>query len=481
MRTKVILKYIGFALLFNALFLFISAFISLYFKESSFIPLFYNALVCSILGALPTLFVESIEKIRYREGITISVFGWLTTCLFGSMPYFMWGGSFTFVNAFFESVSGYTTTGATILKNIEELPKGLLFWRSSTHFIGGIGVILFVLLILPNSKGAQSSIYRSEVSGLARMNFNTRSKHIIRIISIVYISLTIILTILLRVQGMSLFDAVCHSFSTIATGGFSTKNESIAYFNNIGIEITVTVFMFLSSLHFGLLYMTFTRDKKNIFNSPVVRAYTFSLIVGIVLVAFNLYKSNDYSLTESIRYSSFQVVSLASTTGSATVNTDSWPFFSKIILYYFMFQCAMVGSTGGGMKFDRIYLFFLSLKKQLKKIIHPQGVYISKINSRIITDEIEIQAITFMVTYILVFLVVTLMLAAIGVEGETALSASVTTIGNVGPGFSEINSMSNFSEMPFLAKYLLSANMLVGRLEILNVFTLFITLFGKNQ
>lgn len=481
MRARAIQKYLGYALLINALFLFISSIISYSLQESSFQPLLYTAIACTITGALPTIFIKQIEGISFREGVAISVLGWVATCLFGSLPYLMWDGNFTLADAIFESVSGYTTTGSTILQNIEALPKGMLFWRSSTHFIGGIGVVLFVLLIMPDSKGAHSSIYRTEVSGLFRMDFAMRSKHTINIIFIIYISLTLVLTILLWLQGMTFFDAVCHSFATIATGGFSTKNASIAFYNNIGIEITLTVFMFLSSLHFGLLYMTLSGNKKNIFNTPVIKAYTTIIIAGIALITLNLYSSGNYSLTESLRHSSFQVVSLSSTSGYATVDTNIWPLFSKIILYYFMIQCAMVGSTGGGIKFDRLYIFFLSLKKQIKSINHPHAIYISKINGNTITEELEIQTLVFIITYILIFFIVTMALAAMGIDGETALSASITTIGNVGPGFSKISSLENFSEMPSLAKYLLSVNMLVGRLEILNILTLFSFIIRKNR
>ncbi|MDO5663852.1 MAG: TrkH family potassium uptake protein [Bacteroidia bacterium] len=481
MRTKAIAKYLGFVLLFNALFLYISAAISFFLHENSLTPLLYSAVVCTILGLFPQIFVEKIDEINFREGMAISVFGWILTCFAGAVPYFMWGGEFTLANAIFESVSGYTTTGATILQNVEGLTNGLLFWRSSTHFIGGIGIILFVLLILPDSKGVRTSIYRSEVSGLSLMNFSMRARRIIYIISIVYISLTVILITLLWALGMSFFDAVCHSFGTIATGGFSTKNLSIAHYNNVGIEVTLTIFMYLSSLHFGLLFLTFIGNKNNIFTSKVIQAYTLVIIAGILLITFNLMKSSNYSWSEGLRHASFQVVSLTSTTGSATLDTDVWPLFSKIILIYFTIVCAMVGSTGGGIKFDRIYLFFASLRRRIKLIQHPQGIYVTKMNGNIVTEELELQTMAFIILYIIIFFVVTLLLSAMDIDGMTAFTASITTIGNVGPGFGKISSLSNFSGLPDAAKYLLSVNMLLGRLEILNVITLLLILIKKNK
>ena len=482
MRTKAVAKYLGFVLLFNALFLYISAAISFFLRENSLTPLLYSAVVCTILGLFPQIFVEKIDEINFREGMAISVFGWILTCFAGAVPYFMWGGEFTFANALFESVSGYTTTGSTVLQDVEALTKGMLFWRSSTHFIGGIGIILFVLLILPDSKGIRTSIYRSEVSGLSLMNFSMRAKRIVRIISIVYISLTVALVLLLWILGMSFFDAVCHSFATIATGGFSTKNLSIAYYDNVWIEVTLTVFMYLSSLHFGMLFLTFTGSRNNIFTSKVIRSYTFIILIGILLIAVNLINSSGYTWGEAFRHASFQVVSLTSTTGSATLDTDVWPLFSKIVLIYFTIQCAMVGSTGGGIKFDRIYLFFVSLKRRIKLIQHPQGVYVTKMNGNVVTEELELQTMAFIILYILIFFVVTLLLAAMNIDGITAFTASITTIGNVGPGFGKtISSLGNFAPLPDAAKYLLSINMLLGRLEILNVITLMVILVKKNR
>jgi trk system potassium uptake protein TrkH len=249
----------------------------------------------------------------------------------------------------------------------------------------------------------------------------------------------------------------------------------------VWIEVTLTVFMYLSSLHFGLLFLTFTGSKNNIFTSKVIRSYTFIILIGIILVAVNLIMSSGYTWGEAFRHASFQVVSLTSTTGSATIDTDVWPLFSKIVLIYFTIQCAMVGSTGGGIKFDRIYLFFVSLKRRIKLIQHPQGIYVTKMNNNIVTEELELQTMAFIILYVLIFFVVTLILAAMNIDGMTAFTASITSIGNVGPGFGKISSLANFSALPDAAKYLLSLNMLLGRLEILNVITLFVILIKKNQ
>ena len=312
-RTRVVIKYLGYILLFNALFLFISATISFFNGENSLNALLFSAVLTTILGSFPQIFVEKIEEISFHEGLAISVLGWIITCFVGMIPFYIWGGEFTFTNALFESVSGYTTTGASILNDVEALPKGLLFWRISTSFIGGVGIILFVLLVLPQKKGVQSSFYRSEVSDLSKMSFRIRSRHIIRIITTVYISLIIVETILLKMLGMSFFDAICHSFSTIATSGYSTKNMSVAAFQNPWIEIVIMFFMLISSLHFGLIFLTITKQKQNIFTSRPVRLYVIVMFIGIILITLQLTHEELFGFWESLRYASFQVISLAST------------------------------------------------------------------------------------------------------------------------------------------------------------------------
>ena len=479
MRKEAIIKYIGYVLLFNAVFLYTSAAISYFLKETSFVPLFYSGLVCTILGLFPLIFTEKIDEIRFSEGLAISVMGWFITCVVGMLPYVMYGGEFTFVNAFFESVSGYTTTGATILNEIETLPKGILFWRASTHWIGGMGVILFVLLILPQARGLRSSLYKTEVSNLSRMNFRTKARQIARIIGIVYISLTLVETLILWQLGMTFFDAVCHSMSTIATGGFSTKNASMAFYNNIWMELTIVVFMLLSSLHFGMLYVTIVWKKPNLFHSKSVRTYVLLIVIGVVGVAYNLYQQNLYSIGDSFRHSLFQVTSLVSTTGFATVDTTVWPAFAVIILVYFTFQGSMVGSTAGGFKFDRIYLFFQILKKQLRMIQHPKGIFASRMDDEIIGEGIELQTLTFLLIYILTFFVVTLILTFMDIDGLTAFSASIASLANVGPGFGNVGSLDNYAALPVAAKYVLSMEMLLGRLEIMNILALFL-FFGKK-
>ncbi len=473
MKKEIIIKHLGYVLLINSFFLFISFLISWFLNEESAIPLLFSAIICIIIGGFPLVFVEPTDNISFGEGLTIVVLGWLLTCLVGTLPYIMWGGEFTFANAWFESVSGFTTTGSTILNNIEGLPKGILFWRSSTHWIGGIGIILFVLLILPQKKGAKINIYNAEISNLSKLNFRYRLKNIVRILAIVYVSLTFLETLILYFLGMSFFDAVNHSFATIATGGFSTKNLSVAAFNNVSIEMVITFFMLISGIHFGLIAGTFIGRKENVFRSSVVKAYISIMLIGVLLVALKLYHSGYYDWWASLRYASFQVISLGTTTGFATADTPNWPIFARIILIYFTIQCAMVGSTSGGLKFDRIYMLFKLIGKQIKLLKHPNAIFVTKMDGKPISEQLEQQTTVFILLYIFTFFMTTFILTAMNIDGMTAFSASIATIGNVGPGFGDVSSLGNFGALPDAAKYVLSINMLLGRLEIFNVLSLF--------
>jgi len=472
MKKEIIIKHLGYVLFLNGIFLFISFLISLFQNETSTIPLLYSALVCGILGVFPLIFVERTENISFAEGMAIVVFGWFLTCVAGILPYIMWGGEFTLANAWFESVSGFTTTGATILSDVEILPKGLLFWRSSTHWIGGVGIILFVLLVLPQSKGARLSIYNTEISSLTKLNFKFKVRKIVQILTTVYVSLTILQTVALIVFGMSFFDALNHSFATVATGGFSTKNLSIAHYNNLGIEIIIMIFMTLSGIHFGLIYGTVLLKKENIFKSSMTKSFLLVMLIGIILVALKLYTSGFYSWWQAVRFASFQVITLGTTTGFATVDTANWPIFTQLVLMYFTIQCAMTGSTSGGLKFDRVYIFFKSIGKQIKSLKHPNGVFLIKIDGKNIDEKLELQTLVFIILYVLTFFATTIILTTMDIDGITAFSASIATIGNVGPGFGNVSSLGNFGGLPDFAKYMLSINMFLGRLEIFNILAL---------
>lgn len=472
MRIEIILRYIGIVILFNAIFLFVSFLLSLYLSESTIIPFLYSSLIALFFGLLPLIYVPSTDYITKLEGTTIIVFGWITSCLIGSLPYILWGREFSLMNSWFESVSGFTTTGSTIVNDIETLPKSLLFWRSSTHWIGGIGIILFALLILPASNTGKWMLLKTEMSSIAKSNFKYRAKEILRILLFVYLGLTLLETVLLCVAGMNLFDAINHSFATIATGGFSTKNLSIASYDNLGIEIVIMVFMVFSGIHFGLIFNTLIGRSNNIFRSPVIRTYLLFLSIGIILATAKLFFTGTYKLWESIRYSAFQVISLGTTTGFANADTAHWPGFVQLILIYFTIQCATAGSTSGGLKFDRVFIFFKAMIKNIKKIQHPQALVAVKVGDKSISENIESHTLVFIILYLFIIFLSTLILSTLDISIITAFSSSAATLGNVGPGFGDVSSLGNYSNLPDLGKFILTINMLLGRLEIFGIISL---------
>jgi len=479
MRKDIIIRQIGLLLLFNSIFLFISAMISFFLKESSLIPLIFSTFICWLFGFTTILFVPRNDDLTYGEGITVVVFGWFITCFAGMLPYIMWGGEFTIINAWFESVSGFTTTGSSILNDIEALPKGLLFWRSSTHWLGGVGIIFFVLLILPQTRTSRLKLFKTEMSDLSKITFRLKTNKVLQMLMTVYVVLTVAEIILLKLAGMTLFDAVNHSFATIATGGFSTKNLGIAYFNSVTIEIILMVFMVLSGIHFGLLYSTVLSKNASIWHSSVTRNYLLILLIGILLVTIKLFFSGIFDWWQSLRYASFQVISLASTTGFANTDTGFWPSFTQVILIYFIIQGAMIGSTSGAIKFDRIFIFFKSIKKHIKQTLHPRAVFSLKVDGNNITEQMERQTVLFIAVYILIFFVSTLLLTMMDIDNMTAFSASITTLGGVGPGFGQVSSLANFHNLPDMAKFILTIDMLLGRLEIFNILVLFYIRQGR--
>lgn len=471
MKTESILRHLGFIFLFQALFLFISLLISVVLWETSTIPLLFTFMIAVVFGSMFVLFTNRVEEINFAEGIAIVVFGWLFTCMIGTLPYLLWGGEFSLANAWFESVSGFTTTGSTILNNVEALPNGLLFFRSATHWMGGIGIILFVLIVLPQSK-SKVVLLNAEFSSLSQTNFKQNKQQVLRILGYVYIGLTLAQTVAMWIAGMNLFDAINHSFATIATGGFSTKNMSIAHYDSLTIEVIVMIFMTLSGIHFGLLFGTIIFHPSNIFKSSMARAFLIVLAVGTTIVALKLYVADYYELGDAFRYAAFQVISVGTTTGFATTDTASWPPLAIIVLIYFTIQCGMVGSTSGGLKFDRVFLFFKILKRQILIVLHPRMVMVAKVDNQLIREDLISHTQVFIIMYVLIFFISTILISAFDISLMTAFSASIATMGNVGPGFENVSSLGNFSALPDAVKYILTGNMLLGRLEIFNILAL---------
>lgn len=481
MRIDLVLRYVGMVMLFIAAFMLASVVISYASGvDSAFYPLLLSALLTALLGAFPQIFVQKKGQLSTKEGFAVVVGSWLVACVVGMFPYLIWGGEFNLINAWFESVSGFTTTGATILDNIEILPRGLLFWRMSSTWIGGMGVVMFALVILPSMGRSKMTLSNVELSTLAKENFNYRTQVIVRILLVVYLGLTLISTLSLKMAGMNWFDALCHGMSASATSGFSTKNLSIAFWNSPAIETILILTMGISGIHFGLIYATVIGKRNNILRSEVARSYLGMLIVMALLIAISLVAAGLYpTFFTSFRHAMFQVTSLATTSGFATADTNLWPPFAIIILIVASIVCASAGSTTGGIKINRIILAIKMMYARIQQQRHPNAVIRVRLDGVIQEYEMLHTVMVFIVAYMMLILAGTLIGTLFGLDMTTAFTGAVACVGNIGPGFGEVGSLDNFASMPTVMKGADSLLMLFGRLEIFGLIQLFFMKWWK--
>ena len=476
MRYSVVIRYIGMVLLVLAAFMLVSAGISYVSGvDSAYTPLIMSSLLTLLIGCFPLIFVPRSDHISQKEGYCIVVGAWIVSSIVGMFPYLMWGGEFTPINAWFESVSGFTTTGASILNNIEALPRGLLFWRMATSWIGGIGVVMFALVILPSIGKSKMMLSHFELSSLAKDNFNLyRTPTVVRIILSVYIGLTIVSILVLKLCGMNWFDAVCHAMSACSTCGFSTKNLSIGWFNSATIEMVLVVIMIISGIHFGLIFATLTRKRNNIFRSETTRTYFSVIAVAALLIGISLWAADIYpSLFGSLRSALFHTVSLITTTGFATTDCNTWTSVAILILMFCSFVCACAGSTSGGLKMDRLLVAVKMLRNRLRSQQHPNAIFRTKVDGIPQDKEMLNGVMVYIVAYMLLILIGAFTNTLLGADLMTGFSASIACVSNVGPGFGEVGTMDNYSLLPALMKFNLTALMLFGRLEIFGLIQLF--------
>jgi len=388
----------------------------------------------------------------------------------GMLPYVLYGGEFTLVNAWFESVSGYTTTGSTILTDIECLPRSLLFWRSSTHFIGGLGVVVFLLLIIPDTSSFKFRLSNLEVSSLSQYGYRYRRTNVPRIMLSVYVGLTVMETLLLMAAGMSFFDAVNHSFSTIATGGFSTKNASIMHFDSPVIDIIIIVFMILASMHFGVIYaMVIKKSFAPVKNSVTVYylkvIFSLSIFITFILMLQGGYSSFGKALLDSV----FQVASYISTTGFGNADNALWPMLANIFLLFAAFHCGCSGSTTGGVKADRMLIIFKETRNEFKRRLHPSSVFSTKIDGNTVNNDRVSAIFLYFVAYIFILFLAFIAVLICGVDISDAFSGTLASLGNVGPGIGGLGTMGNYASQPAFAKLMYTLVMFLGRLEIFPV------------
>lgn len=483
MNVKAISVNIGKALLVSALFMFLSIVVSIMNgRDSAFAPLLISFIITLLFGSFPFIFVRQQQPLSLNDGFLTIVLSWLLSFIFGMLPYVLWGGEFTLINAWFESVSGYTTTGSTILNDIEALPKSLLFWRSSTHYIGGLGVVVFLLLVMPNASPYRLKLTNMELSTLSKDGYRYRSGKTIRIITMVYVILTVVIFLSLWAAGMSSFDALNHAFSIAATGGFSTRNLSVGYFDSDLINLIVMISMAVSALHFGLLYaVVVTRSFKPL-NNAVVRYYLASIFVMSVIIMLSLKLQGDYnSWGKAAMDSAFTVISYMSTAGFAICDNSTWPWLAGIILMFASFQCGCSGSTTGGIKVDRILIAAKAIVNEVKRRLHPSSVFQVRMSGQYLPDNAVNSVMMYIVVYFVVIFISIIGVLLCGSDVAEAVSGVIASVGSVGPGLSEIGSMDNYSAQPAMAKFIYTFDMFLGRVEIFPVLVTLSLLFKRNR
>jgi trk system potassium uptake protein TrkH len=490
---QIIFYFFGILLMFNGGFMFIASLLSYMYNDGITDSLIVSGIIVLSLGAFFCIYNRNFDiNLNKREGYIVVIFGWIVMILSGSIPYILTDSIQGFTNIIFETTSGYTTTGATILDSIESLPKGIIFWRSITHWIGGMGIIVLAIAILPLLGIGGMQLFSAEAPGPSADKLHPRITDTAKRLWLIYLSVTLIETLLLSIFGMSFFDAINHSMSNIASGGFSTKDTSLAYWNNMPmIQYIVIFFMFIAGTNFVLLYYVFKGklNKINIdeeFNLYLKFVLFFSVIVAlIVFFNSNFLVSDDISLFSRvegvIRHSLFQVVSIVTTTGFVTADYTSWTPFLLLIFFGLMFIGGSAGSTSGGFKIVRHLLLIKNGFLEFKRILHPNAIVPVRYNNKSVPNEIVYNILGFFIIYMLTFMIGALGFSMFGLDFQSALGVSASSLGNVGPSIGDFGPMGTFNQMSSLAKWWSSFLMIVGRLELFTVLIIFTAYFWKKR
>ena len=482
---KTTIRFIGFTLIGLVALMLLSALIAyLDHRDVSLFPLLISAGVTLIFGLGGVLFTKANQKIDLKTGFFIVTGCWVASCLFGALPFVLYGREFGVINALFESVSGFTTTGASILNDIEAVPKGLLFWRIATAWIGGIGVVSLVSILISTRNDQHSQLAGLELSSIAKEYYRGRRKQFIYRILTVYVGLTLASTFGLRLAGLTWFDAITHAMSACSTCGFSTKNLSVAAFDSASVEAILNASMLLAGINFSLIFSTFWpsgSNRKNLFNTKIVKVFLGSVLLGVICLTISLVKSNTYSsVSEAFRAASFQMCSITTTTGFATADTNLWPLFCKAIIIIGSLVCGCSGSTSGGIKIDRVWAALRGTSETFKSLINPNKYGYVRMDGSTKTEEEITSVISFIMLYLLIVGVGMVVYTLCGMDFQTGMSASIACMGNVGPGFGVVGSMGNYAGLSDFLKVFSIVLMLLGRLEIYPIFIVIGSIFKKR-
>jgi len=470
MRTGGVLNILGKLLLLLSIFLLTPIPFSYYYQDGMVTVFLISSLLGALAGgALVCSFYPETE-LGYRDGFAVVVFSWLGLAFLGALPYYFSGAMDSFVDCLFESMSGFTTTGSTILAKVEVLPESVLFWRALTHWLGGMGIIVLTLAILPLLGIGGMQLFQAEMPGPTKDRLAPRIQDTARILWSVYVLFTVVEIFLLMLAEVSFFDAVCHAFATLATGGFSTHTSSVGFYNSVYIETVVIFFMFMAGINFSLHYQGLRGRLSSYWQNEEFRFYiSLTLFSIFFIIAVNHLNKTYNSFGETVRTGFFQVTSILTTTGFGTADFDQWPPVCKILLVSLMFVGGCAGSTGGGIKHVRLLLFFKYARLQLRNLVHPQAVGTIKLGKVKVPREILISILGFFALYIAFFFLATLVVTALGVDIVTGSTAVVATLNNIGPGLNLVGPAQHYGHLPPLAKVVLTFCMLAGRLELYTV------------
>ncbi len=496
LNFKLIYRFLGITAVLNGLFMWLAIPFSLYHNENAVLGILNAGIITVAIGLLLFFFNKpNSKKIQKKEGYLIVTLGWLTLSFTGMLPYLLSGAISSIPDAFFETISGYSTTGSSILKNIESMPKGILFWRSATHWIGGMGIIVLTIAILPLLGIGGMQLFMAEAPGPSADKLHPRITDTAKRLWLIYVLLTFVEFILLKVAGMTWFDAINHAMATVSTGGFSTKNSSVAYYNNMpAIQYIIAIFMFIAGTNFVLTYFALKGKIQKVLQNEEFKYYLFSVIGISTIIAITIIFFQDPNLKTSIehpmvfgkvesafRHSFFSVISVITTTGFVTADFTMWNFFITAIFFSLFFLGGSAGSTSGGVKIVRHIILLKSSFLEFKKSLHPNAIIPVRYDGKAVSQTIVFNILSFFVLYMLIFILGTVILAFLGLDIKSALGACASSLGNIGPAIGSVSPVDNFSHLSVGAKWFCSFLMLIGRLELFTVLILLTPFFWRKN
>lgn len=480
LNKGIIFRLLGYLLLLEGAFMLLSFFVSVLYRDGDHVSFIISSAITLLFGGMAVYFTRDANpEFGKREGYIIVSSVWIVFSLFGCLPFVISGAIPSITDAFFETISGFTTTGASVLNNIEQLSYSILFWRSIIQWMGGMGIIVLSLAILPFLGVGGVQLFSAEVPGVTMDKLHPRIKETAQRLWIIYVGFTILETLLLWAGEMNLYEAVCHSFTTMATGGYSTRQDSIAAFGPY-VQYVITAFMFVAGVNFSLSYFALKLDFKKIIKNEEFKIYAFITLLFTLVITIHLFLAGNISFEQSFRDSFFQVVSILTTTGFVTSDYLIWPQVLMALIFVLMFIGGSSGSTGGGIKVIRVALIIKNGYYELKRLIHPKAVIPMRFNGKTVPQQVVNNVLAFIILYLLIFITSSVVMTGMGLDMESAMGAVAATLGNIGPGLGSVGPVENFSQIPAVGKWLLSLLMLLGRLELFTVLVVFAPAFWKK-